>query len=43
MVKSLDEEARAEIEKRGLSEKVDWTKVENVMKAKSGIAEDVSP
>jgi len=42
MVKSLDEEARGQIEKRGLSEKVDWTKVENVLKAKSGIAEDVS-
>jgi len=43
MVKSLDEEARGQIEKRGLSDKVDWTKVEGVVKAKSGIAEDVSP
>lgn len=42
MVKSLDQEVRTEIERRGLSEKVDWTKVENVVKAKSGIAEDVS-
>jgi L,D-transpeptidase ErfK/SrfK len=43
MVKSLGEEAREQIEKRGLSDKVDWTKVEGVVKTKSGIAEDVSP
>ncbi len=43
MVKSLAEEARGQIEKRGLSEKVDWAKVENVIKMKAGIAEDVSP
>jgi len=43
MVKSLDEEARGQIERRGLSDKVDWTKVEGVVKAKSGIAVDVSP
>jgi len=42
MVKSLDEEVRGQIENRGLSDKVDWTKVEGVVKAKSGIAEDVS-
>jgi L,D-transpeptidase ErfK/SrfK len=42
MVKSLGEEARGQIEKRGLTEKVDWTKVESVLKAKAGIAEDVS-
>ncbi len=42
MVKSLDEEARLQIEKRGLSDKVDWTKVGNMVKMRSGIAGDVS-
>jgi L,D-transpeptidase ErfK/SrfK len=42
MVNSLADEARTEIEKRGLSAKVDWTKVENVIKQKTGVAEDVT-
>ncbi len=42
MVNSMEGEARTEIEKRGLSDKVDWTKVENVIKQKTGVAEDVT-
>jgi L,D-transpeptidase ErfK/SrfK len=42
VVKSMEDEARTEIEKRGLSGKVDWAKVENVIKQKTGIAEDVT-
>jgi L,D-transpeptidase ErfK/SrfK len=42
VVNSMEDEARTEIEKRGLSEKVDWTKVENVIKQKTGLAEDVT-
>ena len=43
MVKSMDDEVRMELEKRNLSDKVDWTKVNNVIKQKTGIAEDVTP
>ena len=42
VVKSMEDEARTEIEKRGLSDKVDWAKVENVIKQKTGVAEDVT-
>lgn len=42
MVKSMADEARAAIEIRGLSDKVDWTKVENVIELKTGLAEDVT-
>jgi len=39
---SIDEEVRTMVEERGLSDKVDWTKVQDVMKKKTGIAEDVT-
>jgi L,D-transpeptidase ErfK/SrfK len=42
MVKSMEDETRTEIEKRGLSDKVDWTKVADVIKQQTGIAEDVT-
>ena len=42
VVNSMADEARTEIEKRGLSDKVDWAKVENVIKQKTGVAEDVT-
>ena len=42
VVKSTADEARSEIERRGLSDKVDWAKVENVIKQKTGVAEDVT-
>jgi len=42
MVKSMADEARAEIGRRGLSDKVDWTKVEHVVKQRTGLAEDVT-
>jgi L,D-transpeptidase ErfK/SrfK len=42
MVKSMEDEARTAIEKRGLSDKVDWAKVGNVIRQKTGIAEDVT-
>jgi L,D-transpeptidase ErfK/SrfK len=42
VVKSMADEAGREIEKRGLSGKVDWAKVKNVIRQKTGIAEDVT-
>jgi L,D-transpeptidase ErfK/SrfK len=39
---SLDDEAKSQIENRGLSDKVDWAKVESTMKRKSGLAEDIT-
>jgi L,D-transpeptidase ErfK/SrfK len=41
-IPSMDTEVRAWIEDRGLSGKVDWAKVFDVMKKKTGIAEDVT-
>lgn len=40
--KDLKDEAKSLIEKRGVSHKVDWEKVDRVLKEKSGIAEDVT-
>ena len=42
VVKSMEDDARTEIAKRGLSDKVDWTKVAYVITQKTGIAEDVT-
>ena len=42
MVKSLDDVVTQEMEKRNISDKVDWIKVKNVIKQKSGVAEDVT-
>ena len=39
---SLEEEVKAHIEERSLSDKVDWTKVESAVGKRSGIAEDVT-
>ncbi len=39
----LHEHARKVIEARGLSGKVDWNKVDLLVKTESGVAEDVSP
>jgi L,D-transpeptidase ErfK/SrfK len=41
-MKSLSEEARSLFEQRGISTRVDWQKVERVIKEKSGIAEDIT-
>lgn len=41
-IPSLDTEVRAKIEEQGLSGKVDWAKVQNVINKKTGIAEDVT-
>jgi L,D-transpeptidase ErfK/SrfK len=41
-VKSMQEEAKARLEERRLSGKVDWPKVESVIKKRTGIAEDVT-
>ena len=38
----LTKEARGQIEKQNLSERVDWKKVDAVLKQKTGIAEDIS-
>lgn len=40
--KDLNIEAQRLIEQRGISEKVDWQRVKEVIKEKSGIAEDVT-
>ena len=39
---NLASEVRSLIEKKALSDKVDWKKVENIIKQKQGIAEDVT-
>lgn len=41
-VKDLRDEAKCLIEERGVSNKVDWKKVDGIIKEKSGIAEDVT-
>jgi len=41
-IPSIDTEVRARIEERGLTAMVDWAKVQDVMKKKTGIAEDVT-
>jgi L,D-transpeptidase ErfK/SrfK len=42
MVKPLNEEVKTHIEKRNLSDKVDWDKIDTIVHEKSGIAEDVT-
>jgi len=42
MVKPLNEEVKKHIEKRNLSDKVDWDKIDTIVHEKSGIAEDVT-
>ncbi len=41
-IRSLDEEARRQLEKTGAAMTVDWQKVQKVLKERSGIAEDVT-
>lgn len=41
-IKDLGEEAKTLIEKRSLSNKVDWMKADLIIKEKSGIAEDIT-
>jgi L,D-transpeptidase ErfK/SrfK len=41
-IPSIDGEVKARIEERGLSDKVDWGKVQDVISKKTGIAEDVT-
>ena len=41
-IKNLKEEARSQLEKTGLANRVDWQKVEKVLKERSGIPEDVT-
>jgi L,D-transpeptidase ErfK/SrfK len=41
-IPSIDAEVKAKIEERGLSDKVDWVKAQDVIKKKTGIAEDVT-
>jgi L,D-transpeptidase ErfK/SrfK len=41
-IPSIDTEVRTAIAERGLSDRVDWVKVQDVMKKKTGIAEDVT-
>lgn len=41
-IKNMKEEARSQLEKTGVADRVDWQKVEKVLKERSGIAEDVT-
>lgn len=41
-LKNFDEGAKKEIEKSGLSKRIDWQKAETVLKEKKGVAEDVT-
>ena len=41
-IKNMKEEVKAQLDKTGVSSKVDWQKVEKVLKERSGIAEDVT-
>lgn len=41
-IPSIDKEVRAMVEERGLSGKIDWTKVQDVINKKTGIAEDIT-
>ncbi len=41
-VSSIDAEVQTKIEERGVADNVDWAKVEDVLKKKTGIAEDVT-
>ncbi len=41
-IKNMKEEAKTQLEKIGAVNKVDWQKVENVLKERAGIAEDIT-
>lgn len=41
-IKNMKEEAKTELEKTGVVNKVDWHNVEKILKERSGIAEDVT-
>lgn len=41
-MKNMKEEAKLQIEKTGAAAKVDWKKVESVLKERAGIAEDIT-
>lgn len=41
-IKSLNDEARGLLEKLGVSHRIDWARVEGILKEKSGIAEDIT-
>jgi L,D-transpeptidase ErfK/SrfK len=41
-IKNMQEEAKTQLEKTGVANKVDWQKVEKVLKERSGIPEDVT-
>jgi len=41
-IKNMKEETKTQLEKTGAANKVDWQKVEKVLKERSGIAEDVT-
>jgi len=41
-ITSMEEEVRAEIKRRGLSDRVDWVKVARLIRRQSGMAEDIT-
>lgn len=41
-IKNIKQEAKTQLEKTGLAERVDWQKVDKVLNERSGIAEDVT-
>jgi len=41
-MQSMEDEAKSEIERQGLSAKVDWNRVKRLIKVKSGFAEDIT-
>ena len=41
-VRDLDSKVRGMIEKAGIADKINWQKVDMVIKEKSGIAEDIT-
>jgi L,D-transpeptidase ErfK/SrfK len=41
-IKNMKEEAKTQLEKTGVANKVDWQKVDKILKERSGIAEDVT-
>jgi L,D-transpeptidase ErfK/SrfK len=42
MLSSVNEEVKTRIEKRGVSDKVNWQKINSIVNEKSGIAEDIT-
>lgn len=41
-IKNMKEEAKTQLEKNGVANRVDWQKVDKILKERSGIAEDVT-